>query len=222
MWSGIAIFTIAGRIRLTELVAQIKPQLESIKEFFDDFLTGSHVQIFPARLVLHVRFQRRCIEYFAACSPDTLGCPSYDVPDFRDGVSERIKTITNLLVVLDGTNIGTCGLDRHLFQGENPAVYGGRPIPPPRTTAGGRPGTQTLSTCPDVDATTGSAVSHARGDGPPPMRCSASPVDGLRPTRCDRSGAGTEPRGSTAWVRVTSRNRVTMTRLRMGARVAVP
>ena len=189
MWSGIAIFTIAGRIRLTELVAQIKPQLESIKEFFDDFLTGSHVQIFPARLVLHVRFQRRCIEYFAACSPDTLGCPSYDVPDFRDGVSERIKTITNLLVVLDGTNIGTCGLDRHLFQGENPAVYGGRPIPPPRTTAGGRPGTQTLSTCPDVDATTGSAVSQARGDGPPPMRCSASPVDGLRPTRCDRSGA---------------------------------
>ena len=43
--------------------------------------------------------------------------------------------------------------------------------------------------CPDVDATTGSAVSQARGDGPPPMRCSASPVDGLRPTRCDRSGA---------------------------------
>ena len=36
------------------------------------------------------------------------------------------------------------------------------------------------------------------------------------------TGAGTEPRGSTAWVRVTSRNRVTMTRLRMGARVAVP
>ena len=41
-------------------------------------------------------------------------------------------------------------------------------------------------------------------------------------TGAERSGAGTEPRGSTAWVRVTSRNRVTMTRLRMGARVAVP
>ena len=96
------------------------------------------------------------------------------------------------------------------------------------TNAGGRPGTQTLSMCLDVDVTTGSVVSQARGDGPhsthvcgaPQARLMAFGRQGV--TGAERSGAGTEPRGSTAWVRVTSRNRVTMTRLRMGARVAVP
>ena len=91
------------------------------------------------------------------------------------------------------------------------------------TNAGGRPGTQTLSMCLDVNVTTGSVVSQARGDGPHSTHVCGAPQARLMAFgRQGVTGAGTEPRGSTAWVRVTSRNRVTMTRLRMGARVAVP
>ena len=112
-WSFVAVFAVAGRIRLVKLVSQVEPRLESVRKLFNDFLTGLRVQIFPARLILHVRFQHTTVRDLTGCVPDTVGCPSCDVPDFRGGVSERIKTITDLLVVLDGTNVGTCGLNRH-------------------------------------------------------------------------------------------------------------
>jgi len=111
--SGVAVFAVAGWIRLVKLVSQVEPRLESVRKFFDDFLTGLRVQVFPARPVLHTRFQNALVWDFSGYIPDSVNCPSCDVPDFRGGVSERIEAITDLSVVLDGTNVGASDLNRH-------------------------------------------------------------------------------------------------------------
>jgi len=113
LWPGVTVFAVAGRIRLVVCLSQIEPRLESIRKFFDDFLTGLCIQVFPAGLVLHVRFERSFVWDFACCVPDTVGCPACDVPDFRGGVSERIEAIADLSLVLDGTNVGVRDPNRH-------------------------------------------------------------------------------------------------------------
>jgi len=86
----------------------------------------------------------------------------------------------------------------YLSQRENPVVYGGRESRPLRDApaVGGRLGTQTLRTRRLERRITGSADSRGGRRGSraafhPCLRRSASPVDGLRPTRCDRSRHGT-------------------------------
>ena len=111
--SGVAVFAVAGRIRLWVVLSQIEPRLESVRKFFNDFLTGLCVQVFPARLVLRVRFERPFVGNLTDFAPYAVGCPSGDVPDFGGGITERIEAIADLLLVLDRTNVGAGDLNRH-------------------------------------------------------------------------------------------------------------
>ena len=75
-------FAVAGRVRLVVLVSQVEPRLESVEKFFDDFLTGSCVQVFPAGLVFRIRFQHAPVGNLTDCVPYAVGCLLWDILDF--------------------------------------------------------------------------------------------------------------------------------------------
>jgi hypothetical protein len=110
----VVVFAVLRWVRTVVPVSELGiPPFECFSEFFDDSLTRLRIEVGVAFVGLQVCLERAILGDCPCFAPDTVARPACDVPEFRGGEPERVQVTRHLLLVPNGSNIGTSDLNRH-------------------------------------------------------------------------------------------------------------